>query len=149
LVRVYTLAGFEGAADVAEEAVDPQRSVPRAIVGSVLISVALGMVVLIGFTVAVPSDAVLTGGGLPAVIQFWLGSGLARVFVGVVVFAMFASMVVSAGVIARLLFAMARDNMLPGSLRLRQVNSSTRTPILALVTGYLLNLPGQTRETAV
>ena len=140
LVGVYTLSGFEGAADVAEEAVDPRRSVPRAIIGSVLVSVVLGLVVLIGFTVAIPSDAVLTAGGLPGVFQFWLGANLARSFVGVVVFAMFALMVVSAAVIARLLFAMGRDNMLPGSTMLRRVNATTKTPVLALVTGYLLNL---------
>ncbi|MBJ7903225.1 amino acid permease [Streptomyces sp. DSM 110735] len=140
LVGVYTLAGFEAAADVAEEAVDARRSIPRAILGSVVVSVVLGMVVLIGFTVAVPSDEVLASGGLPAVFQYWLGAGLARAFVGVVVFAMFALMVVSAAVIARLLFAMARDNMLPGSALLRRVNPTTRTPVPALLTGYVLNV---------
>jgi amino acid transporter len=140
LVGVYTLAGFEAAADVAEEAVDAKRSLPRAILGSVVVSVALGMLVLIGFTVAIPSSEVLAAGGLPAVFQYWLGEGLARAFVGVVVFAMFALMVVSAAVIARLLFAMARDNMLPGSALLRQVNPTTKTPIPALLAGYVLNL---------
>ncbi|MFG2821633.1 amino acid permease [Kitasatospora sp. NPDC048365] len=140
LVGVYTLAGFEGAADVAEEAVDAKRAVPRAIIGSVVVSVVLGMVVLIGFTVAVPSDDVLASAGLPGVIQYWLGEGLARGFVGVVVFAMFALMVVSAAVIARLLYAMARDNMLPGSAALRRVSRTTQTPVVALVSGYVLNL---------
>ncbi|GGR11621.1 amino acid permease [Streptomyces cinereoruber] len=140
LVGVYTLAGFEAAADVAEEAVDAKRSVPRAILGSVVVSVVLGMLVLIGFTVAVPSDEVLAAGGLPAVFQYWLGEGLSRTFVGVVVFAMFALMVVSAAVIARLLFAMARDNVLPGSALLRRVNPTTKTPVPALLTGYVLNV---------
>ncbi|MGA5219754.1 amino acid permease [Streptomyces cinereoruber] len=140
LVGVYTLAGFEAAADVAEEAVDAKRSVPRAILGSVVVSVVLGMLVLIGFTVAVPSDEVLAAGGLPAVFQYWLGEGLSRTFVGVVVFAMFALMVVSAAVVARLLFAMARDNVLPGSALLRRVNLTTRTPVPALLTGYVLNV---------
>lgn len=140
LVGVYTLAGFEASADVAEEAVDAKRAVPRAILGSVTVSVVLGMVVLIGFTVAIPSDDVLAEGGLPGVIQFWLGEGLARTFVGIVVFAMFALLVVSAAVIARLLFAMARDNMLPGSRLLRSVHSTTKTPIPALVLGLALNL---------
>ncbi|MET8694153.1 amino acid permease [Streptomyces bauhiniae] len=140
LVGVYTLAGFEAAADVAEEAVDARRALPRAILGSVVVSVVLGMLVLIGFTLAVPSDEVLAAGGLPAVFQYWLGAGLARTFVRVVVFAMFALMVVSAAVIARLLFAMARDNMLPGSTLLRQVNPTTKTPVPALLAGYALNI---------
>ncbi|MFI7872327.1 amino acid permease [Streptomyces salinarius] len=110
------------------------------ILGSVVVSVVLGMLVLIGFTVAIPSDEVLAAGGLPAVFQYWLGEGLARTFVGVVVFAMFTLMVVSAAVIARLLFAMARDNMLPGSALLRQVNPTTRTPVPALLAGYVLNI---------
>ncbi|MFD8760500.1 amino acid permease [Streptomyces mirabilis] len=139
LVGVYTLAGFEAAADVAEEAVDAKRSIPRAILGSIVVSVVLGMLVLIGFTVAIPGDEALAAGGLPAVLQYWLGEGLARAFVGVVVFAMFSLMVVSAAVIARLLFAMARDNMLPGSALLKQVNPATKTPIPALLTGFVLN----------
>lgn len=138
LLGIYTIVGFETAADMSEEAVDAQRSVPRAMIGAVVISAVLGMVVLIGFTIAIPSDAVFAKGGLPGVFQYWIGSGLARTFVGVVVFSMFALTVVGGAASARLLFAMARDNMLPGSKALARVNPKTLTPLPALLTSYLL-----------
>ena len=140
LVGVYTVTGFEASADVAEEAVDAKRSVPRAIMGSVVVSVVLGLIVLIGFTIAIPSEDVLANYGLPGVFEYWLGAGLSRTFIGIVVFSMFALMVVAAAVIARLLFAMARDNMLPGSTILRRVNPTTNTPIPALAVGYIVNV---------
>ena len=138
LIGVYTIVGFESAADMSEEAVDARRSVPRAMIGSVVISAVLGMVALIGFTLAIPSDKVMNEGGLPGVFQYWLGSNLARSFVGIVVFSMFALTVIGAAANARLLFAMGRDNIAPGSSVLRLVHSTTQTPIPALIVSYLL-----------
>ena len=138
LLGIYTIVGFESAADMSEEAVDARRSVPRAMIGSVAASAVLGMVALVGFTIAIPSEKVFAAGGLPAVFQFWIGSGLARTFVGIVVFSMFALTVIGAAANARLLFAMARDNMLPASGLLRRVHPTTRTPVPALVVSYLV-----------
>ena len=138
LIGVYTIVGFESAADMSEEAVDARRAVPRAMIGSVIISAVLGMAALIGFTIAIPSDKVMNESGLPGVFQYWLGSDLARAFVGIVVFSMFALTVVGAAANARLLFAMGRDNIAPGASLLRRVQSTTQTPIPALIVSYLL-----------
>jgi amino acid transporter len=138
LIGVYTIVGFESAADMSEEAVDARRSVPRAMIGSVVVSVVLGMVALIGFTVAIPSDKVMNQGGLPGEFQYWLGADVSRSFVGIVVFSMFALTVIGAAANARLLFAMGRDNIAPGASFLRQVQSRTQTPIPALIVSYLL-----------
>ena len=138
LIGVYTIVGFESAADMSEEAIDARRAVPRAMIGSVVISAVLGMVALIGFTVAIPSDKVMNQGGLPGVFQYWLGSNMARAFVGIVVFSMFALTVIGAAANARLLFAMGRDNIAPGASLLRRVQPQTQTPIPALIVSYLL-----------
>lgn len=138
LIGIYTIVGFETAADMSEEAVDARRSVPRAMVGAVVISAVLGMIVLIGFTIAVPNDQVLAKGGLPGVFQYWIGAGLSRTFVAIVVFSMFALTVVGAAAGARLIFALARDNMLPVSRALATVNHKTRTPLAALLASYAL-----------
>ena len=73
------------------------------------------MIVLIGFTLAIPAGPTFEQGGLPGVFEYWLGAPLARTFIGVVVFSMFALTVIGGAANARLLYAMARDNMLPGS----------------------------------
>src|SRR3954468_10469505 len=138
LIGVYTIVGFESAADMSEEAVDARRSVPKAMIGSVVISSVLGMVVLIGFVLAIPAGPAFAEAGLPGVFEYWLGPGLARTVVGIVVFSMFALTVIGGAANARLIYAMARDDMLPGSRLLRGVNRTTRTPIAALVVSWAI-----------
>src|SRR4051794_31539088 len=142
LIGIFTIVGFEVAADLSEEAVDARRSVPRAMIMSVVTSAVLGMIVLIGFVIAMPSDKFFadTGGFLPAMFQYWIGSGWARFFTAVVVFSMFALTVVGAAANARLIFAMSRDNMLPGSSLWKNVNPKTKTPLPALGISYLVSV---------
>src|SRR5262249_10926887 len=54
IMGLATLVGFDAAANLAEEAKDPYRSVPRAVVGSVLAAGVLGLLFLIALTVAIP-----------------------------------------------------------------------------------------------
>ena len=142
LIGIFTLVGFEAAADMAEEAVDARRTVPRAMIAAALISGALGLVALIGFTVAIPDLAAVEASPVPLaeIARYWLGPVLTRVFLGVVVFSMFALLVVAAASNSRLLFAMARDRLLPGSRLLARVNPTTATPVPALVTSLVVCL---------
>lgn len=135
LMGIYTLVGFETAADMSEETVHAQRVVPRAILLSVGIAGLLGMVALIGFTVAIPDLASVQNSPEPLVVitQHWLGTGLTRVFLAIVVFSMFALAVVGAATGARLIYAMSRDNMLPFSVLWRRIGARSRTPVPALL----------------
>jgi len=142
LIGVYTLAGFEAAADMGEETVDVRRTIPRAIILSVVLSGVLGMLTLIGFTIAIPDLAAVQASPVPLadITFYWLGETLTKVLLLVVVFSMFALTVVYVAAAARLIFAMARDNMLPGSTVLRRVNPGTRTPISALLITFVICL---------
>ncbi len=135
LIGAFTLVGFELAADMSEDAVSPRKSVPRGVIWAVAGSAILGMLALIGFTVAIPSLSGTESAPLPLlyIAGYWLPSWLVKVFIGFVVFSMFAILVVGAGAQARLAYSMARDNMLPFSGWLRRVNTSTQTPIIALL----------------
>jgi hypothetical protein len=53
IMGLSTLVGFDAAANMAEEAKDPFRSVPRAIVGSVVAAAGLGFLFVIVLTVAI------------------------------------------------------------------------------------------------
>ena len=55
-----TLVGFDAAANMAEEAKNPFRSVPRAIVGSVWLAALLGMLFVIALTVAITDLPIIT-----------------------------------------------------------------------------------------
>jgi len=131
----FTLVGFELAADMSEDAVSPRQSVPRGVIWAVGASAVLGMIALIGFTVAIPSLKAVEAPGLPLLViaGYWLPSWVVKVFIAFVIFSMFAILVVGAGAQARLAYSMARDNMLPFSSHLRKVNLRTQTPIVALL----------------
>lgn len=142
LIGVFTLVGFEAAADMAEEAIDARRTVPRMMILSLVVSGVLGMIALVGFTAAIPDLAQIRESPVPlaAIAEYWLGPALTRVFLAIVVFSMFALIVVAAGANSRLIFAMARDGMLPFSRWLRQINARTATPVPALVGSLLVCL---------
>lgn len=142
LIGVYTIVGFEAAADMSEETVDARRTVPRAIILSVVIAGVLGMITLIGFTVAIPNLGDIQKSPVPLaeISAHWLGLPLTGIFLIIVVFSMFALTVVAAAASARLLFAMARDNMLPASGVLSKVSARRRTPVAALLTSLVICL---------
>jgi amino acid transporter len=135
LLGAFTLVGFELAADMSEDAVNPIRSVPRGVIWAVAGSAVLGMIALIGFTIAIPDLKTVESSSLPllTIAGYWLPSWLVKVFVAFVIFSMFAILVVGAGAQARLAYSLARDNMLPFSGSLRRVNLRTKTPIVALL----------------
>jgi amino acid transporter len=138
LMGAFTLVGFELAADMSEDAVDPRKSVPRGVIWAVAGSAVLGMIALIGFTIAIPNlklveNSKLSPLPLLTIAGYWLPSWLVKVFIAFVIFSMFAILVVGAGAQARLAYSMSRDNMLPFSGFLRKVNMRTQTPIVALL----------------
>src|SRR5262245_24752704 len=142
LLGAFTLVGFELAADMSEDAVNPVRSVPRGVIWAVVLSAVLGMVALIGFTVAIPDLKTVESSGLPllTIAGYWLPSWLVKVFIAFVIFSMFAILVVGAGAQARLGYSLARDNMLPFSGQLRKVNLRSQTPIVALLAFGVIDL---------
>jgi amino acid transporter len=95
----------------------------------------LGMVALIGFTLAIPDLKTVEAAPLPllAIAGYWLPSGMVKVFVAFVVFSMFSILVVGTGAQARLVYSLSRDNMLPFSGMLRKVNARSQTPVAALL----------------
>src|SRR6202050_2960283 len=92
LLGAFTLVGFELAADMSEDAVNPVSSVPRGVIWAVAGSAILGMIALIGFTVAIPSLKTVETAPLPllAIAGYWLPSWLGQGFLGVVGFSMFS-----------------------------------------------------------
>lgn len=151
LMGLSTLVGFDASANLAEEAKDPFRSVPRAIVGSVIASGVLGLLFLIALTVAIPDVARMTVSSSPVadILQLQLGPIMKTVLMAVVTFAFFACGMVVMATAARLVYAMARDSRFPASQLMCRVHPRTRTPIPATIlifaAGVLLMvvLPGQ------
>ena len=150
IMGLTTLVGFDSAANLAEEAKDPFRSVPRAIVASVVAAGVLGLVFLIALTIAIKDVPAISKSGSPvaAIIRSQLGPVAERILLAGIVIAMFGAGMVVMAACSRQVFAMARDKRFPAHALMRRVNPRTQTPlpatILILVVGVVLMvaLPG-------
>jgi amino acid transporter len=150
IMGLTTLVGFDSAANLAEEAKDPFRSVPRAIVASVVAAGVLGLLFLIALTIAIKDVPAVSKEGSPvaAIIRSQLGPVVERILLAGLAFAMFGAGMVIMAACSRQVFAMSRDSRFPAHRLMRQVNPRTQTPvpatILILVVGVvlMLALPG-------
>jgi len=151
IMGLTTLVGFDSAANLAEEAKDPFRSVPRAIVGSVVAAGVLGLLFLIALTVAIDDVDAVTRSGSPVatIIGDQLGPVVERVLLAGIALAMFGAGMVVMAAGSRQVFAMARDRRFPAHALMRRVNPRTQTPvpatILIFIVGVVLMvaLPGE------
>ncbi|MET9605961.1 amino acid permease [Streptomyces sp. NPDC006512] len=150
IMGLATLVGFDSAANLAEEAKDPHRSVPRAIVGSVVAAGVLGMLFLITLTVAIEDIPRITHEASPvaAIMHDRLGTVAEHVLLVAITFAFFGAGIVVMVSCSRLVYAMSRDSRFPAHQVMRRVSPRTHTPvpatllILALGAVLMVALPG-------
>jgi amino acid transporter len=151
IMGLSTLTGFDAAANLAEEAKDPYRTVPRAIVGSVVAAAVLGLLFLIALTIAIPDVTRISRSGSPvaAILHDQLGALVEMTLLAAITFAFFACGMVVMAAAARLVFAMSRDARFPAYRLMRQINPRTQTPIPATIlifaagVALMVALPGE------
>ena len=143
LLPIYTITGYDASAHTSEETIKAARSVPRAMVMSVVWSAVFGYLFLAAFVLMVPSleEAAAQGWNVffwafdsevnPIVKQLlYLAIFIAQLLCGL-------ATVTSA---SRMIFAFARDRGLPGSRALSKVSPKYRTPVAAVWTGAALSV---------
>ena len=148
LLPVYTLIGWEGSADLAEETRDPRRTAPKAMVRTVLISTVAGFFIYAIFSMAIPHgvENLLSQSEAPIIylFRYHFGAFLADLMVVVAFIAFLSAMIANVAVCTRLIYSLSRDKMLPAWQVLSKVNNRTRTPIyvilLVAAIAVLLNL---------
>jgi amino acid transporter len=142
IMGLATLSGFDSAANLAEEAKDPYRSVPRAILGSVIAAALLGLVFLVSLTVSIDSIPRVTDSDSPvaAIIADQLGPTAERLFLVAITLAFFGGATAVMTACSRLVFAMSRDGRFPASRVMRRVNPRTRTPIPATLLTFAVGV---------
>ncbi len=150
VMGLATLVGFESAANLSEEAKEPLRSVPRAIVASVAAAGVLGLVFLVALTAAIKDIPRVTASDSPVaqIIRDQLGTTTEKAFLIGITVAFFGAGMVVMTACSRMVFAMSRDSRFPAHQLMRKVSPRTQTPIpatiLILVVGVVLMvaLPG-------
>lgn len=137
LASGYVMYGFDTASSLGEETRDPRRTAPRAILTALIASFVLGGLILLSALLAAPdlADPALagSGGGLQLIILQALGSNLGRAFLVCIVLAITVCALAVHTAAIRIMFAMARDNNLPGGARLAHVHPVHRTPVIPAV----------------
>jgi amino acid permease (GABA permease) len=149
LMAQYTFTGYDASAHMTEETHAADRSGPRGIVMSILISLIAGWILVIGITFAIQkSNYVGEATAVVAPAQIWIDSIgrfgaelLLLVAIGAQLFCGMSSITAN----SRMIYAFSRDGALPGSNFWHQVNHRTRTPTnaiwLAAAGALVLGLP--------
>jgi amino acid transporter len=139
---LFAMTGFEAAADMSEESVGAVRSVPRAVISALVGTAIIGFIALACFAIATPDVAKVAASYTPVadIMTYWFGSSATRVLLVFPLFAVFGTLLAVIAVAGRLLFALARDNMLPGSGRMRVVHARTKTPVFAIGVGTVASI---------
>jgi amino acid transporter len=137
LLPVYTLLGWEGAADLAEETIDPRRVTSKAMIRANYTSVIASLVMIFAFAIAIPHGigAMLDQPENPLIYIFntQVGHFAGSVLKVVVFLAIFSCLLANMAVGTRMAYSLSRDNMLPGSSILSRVNPATQTPVACVV----------------
>ncbi|RFC76337.1 APC family permease [Streptomyces sp. AcE210] len=140
LASAYVMYGFDTAASLGEESLDPTRGAPRAIIRAIVASFVLGGLILL---LALMSVSSLTGkklstDGLQYVVLDVLGPTAGKAMLWCVLIAVTVCALAVHTAAIRLAFAMSRDNNLPASSVLGRVSPRFRTPVVpAVVIGVL------------
>jgi amino acid transporter len=145
LLAQYTITGFDASAHVSEETVGARTSAPKAIVRSIWISAIAGLLLNIGFLLAVPNidgkdqlAALAGGGGILGpvnIFQATLGSTAVKLLVLIATMGQFFCGLASVTANSRMVYAFSRDGGLPGSKYWHKINPKTRTPTNAVWLG--------------
>jgi amino acid transporter len=138
---VFGFSGFESSTSLGDEAKDPLRSIPRSVTQSVLISggvfIFMAYVVVLGFqglnvnlaTTELPLSVLSNHYHLP-----WLGE---LISVGVVL-SFFSCTLGSVNATGRIIFSMARHNLVPSAFG--KVHARSKSPYVAIGCAALLTL---------
>jgi urea carboxylase system permease len=141
LASAYVMYGFDTASSLGEETHEPRKTAPIAILRAVIASFVLGGLIILFALMAVGNiNAPEIGqfGGLQYIILDVFGDTIGKIFLVCVVIAVTVCCLAVHTATIRMMFAMARDNNLPGGERLASVHPKTKTPIVpAVITGVL------------
>ncbi len=132
----FAMTGFENAANVAEETVDPSKNFPIALIGGMATAGVIYVLVSMSAALTVPVD---TLAGSDAALLEVVKAGILPISVTVMtlVFAVIAMIAITNTTLvqvvtqSRILYGMAREDVVPGAFA--KIHSSRRSPYVALV----------------
>jgi len=138
LLAFFAFIGFEDMVNVAEEVRRPQKTLPRAIVLALTVTVFLYVGLSLIAVLTVPIDE-LSKSQAPLALVFERGTGLSPVFIiFVAMIAVLNGALIQIIMASRVVYGMARQRWLPSLFA--QINAKTQTPVVATVAVAVLVL---------
>ncbi len=128
----FAYIGFEDIANIAEETEKPERTIPRALILSIIITTIL--YILVALSIAAMDPATLGGATNPfaEIVATVLGSDLAIILISIVaLFATANTVLIMLIVGSRMLYGMSNAGALPKIFS--KVHKRTRTPWVAII----------------
>jgi len=127
----FAFIGFEDIVNMAEETRDAERAVPKAVIWTLVISVAVyGLVAAVA--AAHPDRAVLTASKAPLAVMFEGATGRSGAVIAVMAsIAMVNGILVQIVMASRVIYGMANEGMMPKVLG--RVDERRQTPVIAIL----------------
>lgn len=134
----WAFVGFESAGAISEEVKEPARDVPKAILVSLVVVAAVVIYSALALILAIPDfGAVISGDVADPVadtIAAQIGSGISRPLFALFIVGFLASALALQASASRVMWAFARDDVLPASGLLKRLSGADRMPVVAIVT---------------
>jgi basic amino acid/polyamine antiporter, APA family len=138
LLAFFAFIGFEDIDSIAEETINPQKTLPRGIFLTLAITLVLYILVVLA-ALATVSIGDLSGSRAPLAIVFDRTTGLSPVAITVIaVLATVNGIIVQIVMAGRVIYGLANEGALPKVLA--RVNATTHTPVIATVIATLILL---------
>ena len=131
---IFGLLGVEAAADIAEETRDARRVIPRTMLYALGVSSAIEFIMYFVFLLAIHDQKAITASASPIadIMSQQISPTFSKIVVGFALTNILVCVLTNMLVATRLMYSMARDNMLPGSSLLRHVSPGRRSPSSAV-----------------
>ena len=135
----FAYIGFDAVSTAAEEAINPQRDLPRGIIGSLAFCTVIYIVVSLLLTGVVPYQELNVSSPIAYALQKIGFQWASAVVATGVIAGLTTVMLVLYYALTRIIFAMSRDGLLPHALS--EVNKNTNTPVKVIVfCGLIISL---------
>ena len=132
VLSFFAFIGFEAMANVAEEVRNPKKTIPRAIILSVIISALIYVLVSLAVVRVISwEDLSLSSAPLAEIVSRGLGTQGQIILTGIALFAITNTVLITLVAGSRIIFGMARDKSFP--YLLSKVHSKTKTPWIAII----------------
>jgi putrescine importer len=139
-IAAYSFLGFDAVSTLTEETHDAQRNIPRAIVLVALIGGAIFIVVSYVVSLVAPGGTFDNSDSLAADIAKTIGGSLfGAIFLAALIIGQFTSGLAAQAAVARLLYAMGRDGVLPKRV-FGWVSERFHTPVFNIALAGLIGL---------